>query len=64
VPANQHLFALFLITASVAMISPGPDMVFILGCGMRGGPRAGLLATAGVATSEIVHITLAAAGRY
>jgi threonine/homoserine/homoserine lactone efflux protein len=37
-------------------------MLFILGCGMRGGPRAGLLATAGVATSETVHITLAAAG--
>jgi threonine/homoserine/homoserine lactone efflux protein len=62
VPVEQHLFALFLITTSVAMISPGPDMLFILGCGMRGGPRAGLLATAGVATSEVVHITLAAAG--
>ena len=33
-----------------------------LGCGMRGGPRAGLLATAGVATSEAIHITVAAAG--
>ncbi|GAA5199724.1 LysE family translocator [Rugosimonospora acidiphila] len=61
-PVEQHLFALFLITTFVAMISPGPDMLFILGCGMRGGARAGLLATAGVATSEIVHITLAAAG--
>ena len=29
---------------------------------MRGGPRAGLLATAGVATSEAVHIVVAAAG--
>jgi threonine/homoserine/homoserine lactone efflux protein len=62
VPVDQHLFILFLITTLVAMISPGPDMLFILGCGMRGGPRAGLLATAGVATSEVVHITLAAAG--
>lgn len=61
-PIEQHLFVLFLVTTSVAMISPGPDMLFVLGCGMRGGPRAGLLATAGVATSEIVHITLAAAG--
>jgi threonine/homoserine/homoserine lactone efflux protein len=59
---NEHLFVLFLITTSVAMLSPGPDMLFILGCGMRGGPRAGLLATTGVATSEIIHITLAAAG--
>jgi threonine/homoserine/homoserine lactone efflux protein len=62
VPVDQHLFILFLITTVVAMISPGPDMLFILGCGMRGGPRAGLLATAGVATSEVMHITLAAAG--
>lgn len=61
-PVDQHLFTLFLITTLVAMISPGPDMLFILGCGMRGGARAGLLATAGVATSEVVHITLAAAG--
>jgi threonine/homoserine/homoserine lactone efflux protein len=50
------------VTTLIAMISPGPDMLFVLGCGMRGGPRAGLLATAGVATSEVVHITLAAAG--
>jgi threonine/homoserine/homoserine lactone efflux protein len=61
-PIGQHLFVVFLLTTFVAMISPGPDMLFILGCGMRGGPRAGLLATAGVATSEVVHITLAAAG--
>ena len=59
---DTHLFLLFLVTTMVAMISPGPDMLFVLGCGMRGGARAGLLATAGVATSEVVHITLAAAG--
>jgi threonine/homoserine/homoserine lactone efflux protein len=61
-PVRQHLFLLFLVTSAIAMMSPGPDMLFILGCGMRGGARAGLLATAGVATSEVVHITLAAAG--
>jgi threonine/homoserine/homoserine lactone efflux protein len=43
---------LFTVTTVIAMITPGPDMLFVLGCGMRGGPRAGLLATAGVATSE------------
>ncbi|MFC1440896.1 LysE family translocator [Streptacidiphilus sp. N1-10] len=61
-PVDQHLFVLFLLTTLVAMVSPGPDMLFVLGCGIRGGARAGLLATAGVATSEVVHITLAAAG--
>ncbi|WP_031078915.1 LysE family translocator [Streptomyces sp. NRRL WC-3742] len=61
-PIDQHLFIAFLLTTSVAMISPGPDMLFVLGCGMRGGPKAGLLATAGVATSEAVHVAVAAAG--
>jgi threonine/homoserine/homoserine lactone efflux protein len=61
-PIDQHLLALFAMTSIIAMIIPGPDMLFVLGCGMRGGPRAGLLATAGVATSEAVHIAVAAAG--
>jgi threonine/homoserine/homoserine lactone efflux protein len=59
-PIDPHL--LFLVTTLVAMVAPGPDMLFVLGCGMRGGPRAGLLATAGVATSEAVHVALAAVG--
>jgi len=62
VPLDTHLFLAFLVTSLVAMITPGPDMLFVLGCGVRGGPRAGLLATAGVATSEAVHIAVAAAG--
>ena len=61
-PIEPHLLGAFLVTTTIAMISPGPDMMFILGCGIRGGPRAGLLATAGVATSEAVHVTLAAVG--
>jgi threonine/homoserine/homoserine lactone efflux protein len=59
---NTHLLALYLVTLSLAMIVPGPDMLFVLGTGMRGGPRAGLLATCGVATSEAIHILLAAVG--
>lgn len=61
-PIDQHLLFAFLLTTTIAMITPGPDMLFILGCGMRSGPRAGLLATAGVATSEAVHVAVAAAG--
>ena len=62
VPIDNHLLVAFAVTSIVAMITPGPDMLFVLGCGMRGGPRAGLLATAGVATSEAIHIAVAAAG--
>jgi threonine/homoserine/homoserine lactone efflux protein len=61
-PIDQHLLVLFAATTMIAMVIPGPDMLFVLGCGIRGGPRAGLLATAGVATSEAVHVALAAAG--
>ncbi|GLW66534.1 lysine transporter LysE [Actinomadura rubrobrunea] len=61
-PIDQQLLVAFTVTTIVAMITPGPDMLFVLGCGMRGGPRAGLLATAGVATSEAVHVAVAAAG--
>ncbi|WP_211222342.1 hypothetical protein [Actinokineospora enzanensis] len=46
-PIDPHLFAAFVLTAVVAMLVPGPDMLFVLGCGIRGGARAGLLATAG-----------------
>ncbi|MFD1938039.1 MULTISPECIES: LysE family translocator [Nonomuraea] len=61
-PIDHQLLVVFTLTTIVAMITPGPDMLFVLGCGMRGGPRAGLLATAGVATSEAVHVAVAAAG--
>ncbi|GAA5043641.1 threonine/homoserine/homoserine lactone efflux protein [Thermocatellispora tengchongensis] len=61
-PIDQRLLALFTVTTLIAMITPGPDMLFVLGCGIKGGPRAGLLATAGVATSEAVHVAVAAAG--
>ncbi|MBO3744341.1 LysE family translocator [Actinoplanes flavus] len=61
-PLDPHLLAAFTVATIVAMLAPGPDMLFVLSCGMRGGPRAGLLATAGLATSEAVHVLVAAAG--
>jgi threonine/homoserine/homoserine lactone efflux protein len=59
---NGHLLAVYVIAVVVAMITPGPDMMFVLATAVRGGARAGLLATLGVATSEIVQITAVAAG--
>src|SRR5258708_16931712 len=44
------------------MIAPGPDMLFVLAPGPRGGPGGGLLATLGVVSSEVVQITAVAAG--
>jgi threonine/homoserine/homoserine lactone efflux protein len=59
---NGHLLALYVVAVFLAMIAPGPDMMFVLATGARGGPRAGLLAALGAATSEIVQITAVAAG--
>lgn len=59
---NGHLLALYVLAVFLAMIAPGPDMLFVLAVGVRGGPRAGLLAALGAATSEIVQITAVAAG--
>lgn len=61
-PIDVHLLLLYIVTTLVAAVAPGPDMLFVLGIGMRNGPRAGLLATTGIATSEVVHVTVAAAG--
>lgn len=59
---NGHLLALYIAAVFVAMVAPGPDMMFVLASGVRGGPRVGFLAAVGVASSEIVHIAAAAAG--
>jgi threonine/homoserine/homoserine lactone efflux protein len=59
---NTGLLIAFLVTTTIAMVVPGPDMLFVLAVGLRGGPKLALLATSGVATGEAVHITLAAAG--
>lgn len=59
---NAHLLVVYVVAVFVAMIAPGPDMLFILATGARGGPRAGLLATLGVMTSEVVQIAAVAAG--
>jgi threonine/homoserine/homoserine lactone efflux protein len=59
---NGHLLALYVVAVFLAMIAPGPDMMFVLATGARGGPKAGMLATLGVMTSEIVQIAAVAAG--
>lgn len=59
---NTHLLVLYVVVVFAAMIAPGPDMMFVLATGARGGARAGLLATLGVASSEVVQITAVAAG--
>ncbi|CND87689.1 Putative translocator [Mycobacterium tuberculosis] len=59
---DPHLLAVFTATTIVALVTPGPDMLFVLGCGVRGGARAGLLATVGVIAGDALYVAAAAAG--
>lgn len=43
-------------------LTPGADMVFCLGQGLRSGPRAALAASAGISLGALIHATLAGLG--
>ncbi|CAN0169287.1 unnamed protein product, partial [Chrysoparadoxa australica] len=43
-------------------VTPGPDMMFCLAQGLRGGARCGWAASAGVALGGMVHVLLAGLG--
>ena len=42
--------------------TPGADMMFCLGLGLRSGPRAAVAASAGISVGGMVHVTLAGLG--
>lgn len=51
------------IPASLALnITPGPDMMFCMAQGLRGGPRCGWAASGGVSLGGLVHVVLAGLG--
>lgn len=51
------------IPAALALnLSPGADMMFCLGLGLRSGPRAAMAASAGISVGGMVHVTLAGLG--
>src|SRR5512134_3855277 len=54
--------AAFSLTALALVVSPGPDTMLILRCGLTSGTRAALAAVAGVQVGLIVHTLLAVAG--
>ncbi|WP_151477725.1 LysE family translocator [Streptomyces albicerus] len=59
---DTSLYAAFLVAALALVVSPGPDMMFIVAMGGRGGPVAGVMAAAGVATAMLVHAVAAMLG--
>jgi threonine/homoserine/homoserine lactone efflux protein len=52
----------YLLTVTVVVLVPGPDMLFCLASGLNGGSRSVLAAALGVATGEVVHLGASAFG--
>jgi len=61
-PLDPHLLAAFLVAAWVLILTPGPDMLFVIGQTLAGGARRGWAAMFGIVTGAMVHIALAASG--
>lgn len=59
---DMTLYAAFLVAALALCVTPGPDMMFIVAMGGRGGPTAGVMAAFGVACAMLVHAVAAALG--
>ena len=55
-------FALFIAVSWALIISPGPDMIYVITRGMAHGRRAGILSAIGVVCGILVHTTAAAFG--
>lgn len=57
------LVLLAFVPAALALnLTPGADMMFCLGQGLRSGPRAAVAASAGISLGGMVHVTLAGLG--
>ena len=55
-------WSLFFSASFLLALSPGPDIMFILGCTIQGGSRAGFAAMFGIWAGTVVHIILAIIG--
>ena len=56
------ILAAFVPAALALNLTPGADMMFCLGQGLRSGPRAAWEASAGISTGSMVHVLVAGAG--
>lgn len=59
----EPVVLLAFVPAALALnLTPGADMMFCIGQGLKGGPRAALAADAGIAVGGMVHVALAGMG--
>jgi len=61
-PIDPDRLALFLAAGLALNFTPGADMLYCLGQGLKGGPRAGIAASLGIATGSLIHTLLGAFG--
>ncbi len=61
-PVSLATLLAFIPAALALNLTPGPDMMFCLSQGLRGGPRAAIAADLGVALGCFVHVCLAGLG--
>lgn len=52
----------FMTAALLLNLTPGNDMMFVLGQSLKGGPARGIAASFGIATGSLIHLALVAAG--
>lgn len=57
-----YLLIAFIPAALALNLTPGADMMFCLGQGLRSGTRAAVAASAGISTGSMVHVGLAGVG--
>ncbi|MEU8261998.1 LysE family translocator [Micromonospora sp. NPDC048999] len=59
---SMAVLAGYLAAIVVLMVTPGPDMMFVLANAIRYGTRAGVVAALGVAAGEAVHVAAVVCG--
>ncbi len=61
-PIETADLLVFLTAALMLNLTPGNDMMFVLGQSLKGGARVGIAASLGIATGSLVHLGLVALG--
>src|SRR5205085_11740883 len=61
-PVEPADLLVFLTAALMLNLTPGNDMMYVLGQGLKGGPRTGIAASLGIATGSLIHLILVALG--
>lgn len=61
-PIDTADLLVFLTAALTLNLTPGNDMMYVLGQSIKGGARSGVAASLGIATGSLIHLVLVALG--